>query len=326
MDGYLAIDVAKDKLDAQLSLGLGDPGKDLLEQPNNPKGFKRLLGECTRAGITRLHVCMEATGAYWFALAHFFFEAGAFVYVVNPARIKAQRKTELRRSKTDRIDKGVILRFLKAQLTELHRWCPPSPAVRKLQSLVRFRESLVGERTAKKNVLKSLAATPSVIRMANEQISRLDDEIAELDKLIQDIIHSDEQLRSLYASATSVPNIAAVTASILLAELRGFAEIRDRRQATAFAGLDVVQEESGTIKKPPRISKTGSKLLRTAFYRVAPCAARRPGQFQDLFLRLRARGLRKKQAYAAVARKLLEITVTVATSGGTFDRSMYQPA
>lgn len=326
MKGYLAVDIAKNKLDSRISKGLQDPGSDLSEQPNNFKGFKRLLRECTKAGITELHVCIEATGAYWIHFANFFFQAGAKVYVVNPARIKAQRKTELRRSKTDKVDAGVILRFLKAQITELHPWCPPSPAVRALQSLVRFRESLVSERSGKKNYLKSLAATPTAARMAKEQVSALDKDIAQVENEIQQVISSDPHLNALYGSATSIPNVAFVTAAVLLAELRGFAEIRDPRQATAFAGLDVVQEESGTIKKPPRISKTGNKLLRSAFYRIAPGVVRRPGQFRDLFHRLRARGLRKKQAYAAVARKLLEIAVAICVSGGTFDHGRYQPS
>lgn len=306
-------------------MGLVDPGKEFPDVPNSIKGFKRLLRQCKADGITNLYVCLEATGAYWWKLAHFFFENGATVFVVNAARIKGQRKTEQKRSKTDRIDSGLILRFLKAQLTELFPWAPPSPAVRKLQSLVRFRESLVSERSAKKNLLKSQAAVSVVVQKAKMQIAALDTDIALLEQEIAETIKSDAILRDQFANAVSTPFIGDVTAAVILSELRGFAEVRDPRQATAFAGLDVVQESSGTLKKPPRISREGSTLLRTALYRVAPAAARRPGQFRDQYLRLRARGLKTKQAYVAVARKLLEITVAVVTSGRTFDPNRYQP-
>lgn len=326
MDGFLALDIAKDKLDPQLCVGLTDPGKDLPELPNSFKGFRKLLNECKKLRITKLYVCMEATGAYWYGVAQFFFEQGAVVFVVNPARIKGQRKTEQKRTKTDRVDKGLILRFMKAQLTQLKPWSPPSPAIRKLQSLVRFRESLVTERTARKNLVKSQAAVSKVARMAKAQIARLDADIAALEKEIHEVIQGDEILQRQYQDATSVPYIAEVTAPIIIGELRGFSEVRDPRQATAFAGLDVVQEQSGTIKKPPRISKEGSRLLRSALYRVAPAAIRKPGQFRDLFLRLRERGLRKKQAYVAVARKLLEITVAVVVSERSFDPKRYNPA
>jgi len=326
MDGFLALDVAKDKLDAIVSLGITDPGKDLSELPNQFKGFKKLLRHCQQLGVNKLYVCMEATGAYWHKVAKFFVEAGATVFVVNPKRIKGQRKTEQKRSKTDRVDKGLILRFMKAQLNDLQPWSPPSEAVRQLQSLVRFRESLVSERTAKKNQIKSQAAVPAVVRMAKQQIDDLNRDISELDKRIAEVIAQDPKLHEQYTNATSVPNIAQVTASIILGELRGFSEVRDPRQATAFAGLDVVHEESATLKKPPRISREGSRLLRSAVYRVAPGACRRSGQFRDLFLRLRSRGLKTKQAYVAVARKLLEITVAVVVSGQPFDPHRYQPA
>lgn len=324
MDGFLAIDVAKDKLDARLSLGLADPGSEFLDIQNTTKGFRKLLSEAKRRGITKLYVCMEATGAYWYKLAKYFFDAGATVYVVNPARIKGQRKTEHRRSKTDRIDTGVILRFLKAQLTELFPWVPPTPAVRKLQGLVRFRESLVSERTAKKNLIKSCACVPMVMQKATKQIACLDRDIAEIEKAIVEVIKSDTMLLDYYRSIISVPFVAEVTAPIILSELRAFAEVKDPRQATAFAGLDVVEESSGTLRKPPRISKQGNALLRMALFRVAPAAVQKPGQFREFYLRLIARGLKRKQALVAVARKLLEITVAVAVSGQTFDRLRYK--
>ena len=57
---------------------------------------------------------MEATGIYGEALAEHLFDARLTISVVNPARIKGFAKSELLRSKTDKIDAGLIARFCYA--------------------------------------------------------------------------------------------------------------------------------------------------------------------------------------------------------------------
>lgn len=58
-----------------------------------------------------LHVCMEATGIYWEAVAVYLNEAGHTVGVVNPAQIKAFGTSQLVRTKTDRADARLIAAF-----------------------------------------------------------------------------------------------------------------------------------------------------------------------------------------------------------------------
>ena len=155
MDGLLSIDISKDVLDTRLCVG-STKETDLRQVSRSVKGLKELYRQIKDEGIKKLYVCMEATGDYWRMVADFFYgKKKSVVFVVNPARIKAQRKTEQKRSKTDRIDAGVILRFLKANLQELKAWSPPSKEVRKLQDLVRFRDLLVRQRASLKNLLKS---------------------------------------------------------------------------------------------------------------------------------------------------------------------------
>jgi transposase len=58
---------------------------------------------------------MEATGAYWEALALYLHGLDQHVSVVNPARIKAFAQSELLRTKTDAVDAALIARFCKSQ-------------------------------------------------------------------------------------------------------------------------------------------------------------------------------------------------------------------
>jgi len=56
---------------------------------------------------------MEATGAYWEALAFHLHGLEHRVSVINPARIKAFAQSELLRTKTDAVDAALIARFCK---------------------------------------------------------------------------------------------------------------------------------------------------------------------------------------------------------------------
>jgi transposase len=321
MDALVGLDISKDWFDGSLCTSFSSDEIPLDRLPNSTKGFRALLRQLKAKGITKLYVCMEATGSYWKNLAKFLVESGATVYVINPARIRGQRKTEQRRSKTDKIDAALIVRFLKAQMTQLKPWKPPSQSVEDLQSLVRFRESLVADRTRMKNLLKSNSACPKVTVLARKRIEDADSYIAEVEKQIQMLTQSEDGLRKQQDLAESVPSVGPVTSTVLIAECRAFSEISSPRQCTAFSGLDVVEESSGTsIKKPARISKQGSRLLRVTFYRAAVSAVRsQRGPFRAFYQRLLERGLKRKQALTAVARKLLEITVAVILSGCPFD-------
>ena len=90
--------------------------------------------------MTKLHACLEATGTYSDELALFLHDGGYLVSLVNPACIKAFAQSELARTKTDKVDAGLIARFCAAQ--DPPPGSPPAPEVRQLQALMRRLESL----------------------------------------------------------------------------------------------------------------------------------------------------------------------------------------
>ncbi len=317
MIGFIGIDLSKDWMDAQLAAGT-ERGVALDRLARDKKACKEMLKRAKELGITELHVAMEATGSYWQEIADHFFEAGVSVYVVNPARIKAQRRVTGKRTKTDRIDAGVILSFVRTHFHDLFRWSPPSEAVRRLQDLVRYREQVVKHRTAAKSLKKS-KPLPELQSRIKKKIKDLNKEVAELEELIAFTIDSDEVLKRQFARADSVPGIGIVNGAILLSECRAFAEIRDPRQATAFAGLDVRQDSSGKYTGKSHISKQGSPLLRRAMVNAAASASQRANVFREFYLR-RCKTLLKPQALTATARKLLEVTVAVVLSDVDFDK------
>ena len=120
MASFLGIDLSKETFHACL---VSDHAEAKKAFPNSPKGFEQLMAWLKNRHAVDVHICMEATGAYWEALASYLHGLEQRVSVVNPARIKAFAQSELLRTKTDAVDAALIARFCRSQVPEL--WVPP---------------------------------------------------------------------------------------------------------------------------------------------------------------------------------------------------------
>src|SRR5436190_17624088 len=133
----LGIDVAKKKLDACLMTN----GKVLSKKfTNDTKGIKLLEGWLRSMKIERAHVCLEATGTYSEMVAEFLHEHGHRVSVVNPSRIEAFARSNLKRNKTDTADARTIAQFCLEKDPDV--WHPLPPEIKQLQALSRRMEVL----------------------------------------------------------------------------------------------------------------------------------------------------------------------------------------
>ena len=107
------------------------------------------------------------------------------------------------------------------------------------------------------------------------------------------------------AHLTSVPGIGLTTAMVVVAETSGFELLENERQLASYAGLDVVQRQSGLSAGATRISGRGNVRLRTALYLPAVSSLRFNPQQMAFYDRLRARQPSGKPGVIAVMRKLL---------------------
>lgn len=147
---FVGIDVSKLTLD--LFIQINDKPRHH-KFSNCESGFNDLLLWLRRLKVESFHACMEATGSYWQALATFLYDAGMTVSVVNPACIKRFAQSELKRTKTDKVDAGVIYRFAVAMVPTA--WTPPPAEVQKLQTLSRRLFSLNKMRRQELNRLEA---------------------------------------------------------------------------------------------------------------------------------------------------------------------------
>lgn len=92
---------------------------------NTPQGCESRKTWLTQQGVTKVHAFLEATSIYGEALAEFLFQSGHTVSIVNPSRIKGFAKSELIRTKTDKVDAALIARFCKAITPQAQDTSPP---------------------------------------------------------------------------------------------------------------------------------------------------------------------------------------------------------
>lgn len=311
---FLGIDVGKTNL--HLALVLGD---DVLSKcvPNSAAGLAQLQRWLNNRKVMRVHACLEATGGWSEGIAAVLFEAGHLVSIVNPARIKAFAQSEMLRTKTDRVDAALIARFCR-----MHRpdpWTPPAPEVQELQSLVRRHEALLRLRADEQNRLEAPAVTTRVKKSIKATISHIDREIAKLEASVGELFEQHESLRRQHELLVSIPGIGSTTAARILAEMPNIALFRNAKAVAAFAGLSPRHYESGSIRWPSRLSKSGNAKLRNALYFPAVTAIRFNPTLKAMADRLRKRGKANMTIIGAIMRKLLVLAYGVLKSGRAFD-------
>jgi len=317
MQCIAGIDVSKNTFDELVLVG----GKEKHRQfPNKKEGWVQFWTILQSLGADEIYVCMEATGLLWEDLAEFFYHKGVTVFVVNARRIKGFAMSEDKRTKTDKVDAGVIARFCRAHLSELNPWAPPASHTRHLQSLTRQQASLVEDRARQRVRLQSALLCVEVSESIKLYIEFLDKSIEKIDRSIEALIRTNSVLKEKEALARSIKGVGPITARVVLAECRLFNELSHRRQVSAFAGLDVTEFQSGTsIRSRPRLSKRGNARIRQVLYMAAMTAKRYNPVFKTFYERLVANGKTKMQALGACMRKLLELIFTVVTTGREFD-------
>jgi transposase len=274
---------------------------------NTPQGIGELIQTLTRGG-KRVRVVMEATGLYGLDVAIALSAAeGIEVMVANPRAVRNFAKAMMQRSKSDRLDAGVLREFGGVRFK---RWTPPSGNALKLWALARRLEALTHLNVAEKNRRHAAgvsAAIPASVRRSIARSLRFQErEIAELRREAMKCIQADVELHRQQQLLRSMPGIGDVSAIQLLAELVLLPPDRDVRQWVAYAGLDPREYSSGTsVRKHTRISKIGNGHLRRALFLPAMVACRFEPHLRGFYQHLLERGKAKRQALSAVARKML---------------------
>jgi transposase len=252
------------------------------------------------------HIGLEATGSHHGLLADRAVLAGMVVYVLNPRDTKHYALGVGRRSKTDRVDAGLIRRLIVAEQAHLRPYQPATAAQHQLALLQRRRASTVKCRQALDKSLHQVALLATPLQQA---LSALDDLLASIDRHLHDILDTQEDLRLGAHRLETVPGIGRQT-STQLAVLFSRVPLTASDAAVAFVGLDPRACDSGQKQGRRRLSKRGPSELRRLLYNCAQAAARTP-TWKPYYTQLKTGKFSTTQALVILARKLLRIAFSL---------------
>lgn len=309
----IGIDCAKDELVCSFGIRKENFDDEILSNTkfkNNAVGFKKLVdwGNKLSSPETEIVYLIEATGVYHEKIALYLFESKCKICVLLPNKVKAFYKTLTVKTVNDKECGKVITRFGLEKKVDL--WEPPNAVYSQIKQLTRERDQLMVEQTQKKNQLhaEKSGAWPNKgsIKRSQQILNMMAKQIKEIEKEIAIIISSNEWLNNKVKKLCSIKGVGLVTAATVLGETNGFNMIRNKNQLVSYAGLDVVEKESGTsVKGKPRMSGKGNKYLRKCLYFPAFTSIKYYKHSKDLYKRIVSKSGIKMKAAVAVQRKML---------------------
>ena len=327
----VGIDCAKDELVCSFSVMKSDMEVISVSNKNftnDKNGFAKLLLWAAKLRNPDLPVyyVVEATGVYHESISLFLYLKEQTICVLLPNKIKKFSGTLKVKTVTDKVSAQVIANFGLEK--KLDPWQPPSEKYNTLRQLTREREQLIAEKTMIKNKIHAEThgawVNKDSMRRMKKRLLLLEKQCAEIEDEIKHIVKSDEILQQKINNICSIPGVSIITAATVVAETQGFNLIKNKKQLVSYAGLDVVEKQSGiSVHGKPKISKKGNKYLRKSLHMPAFSAIRYQPNAKNLYTRLISKHGIKMKACVAVQRKLLELIYTIWNTGQVYD-SNYQ--
>lgn len=290
----IGVDVSKSTLDVF-------DGNALWQVTNDKPGIRRLIARLKKAGpLAACRLTCESTGRYGHLLVSSALEAGLPVSVANPRAVRDYIRSTGRLAKTDRIDASMIAAYARchdprtigASWRERARFVELHSRMRSLIALAASQKAALHQ-TRDRTILAEIRAT---IRVFERKVTAYEKEL-------QTLVDASPDMKWRMDRMTAIKGIGTRTGLALLATLPELGTL-NRQQAAALAGLAPMNRDSGMLRGKRSI-QAGRSPARTALFLAALPASRYHPTLRDFYQRLRTAGKSCRQAFCAVARKLL---------------------
>lgn len=236
--------------------------------------------------------------------------------------------------KTDKDDALKLARLaMLNQLTPVH---VPSRQVREHRTLVKYRKTLDQRINRVKNSIRSLFANRGIeiargarawhtgrevidsyrrplaecsldelwqgqLDIELTQLDVLTEQLADVERRLEAIAKDDDRIRRVQ----TIPGVGRKTAEVLVTALDDPQRFQNARQVSAYIGLVPRQYQSGETDRHGRITKRGSRLVRTMLLECAWVSLRYNAWARATYDRIHGgQKTRKKKAAIALARKI----------------------
>lgn len=322
----MGIDISKDKLDTCIMSVDSDFNQKIVSTrsfDNSPSGISALIEYWNKKSshVANRVMIMEPTGIYHENLAYKAHSCGLIVCIELANRIAHFIKSLNIKTKTDKSDSIAIARY--GAQNNVKSWSPCSKNELKLKHLTRFRDSVLKSLISAKNREHAYAIAHEtdeyILDSVRREIQFYEQQKADIDKKIQDLIKSDKVLSHKVNILMSIPGIGIVTTATVIAETGGFQTFDSIRSLVSYAGLDVAHKESGGSSKKPQISKRGNAKLRKVLFMPSMSVSTKADTISPVYERICENKKIKMKGLIAVMRKTLVLMYTLWKSEEMYD-------
>ena len=310
----VGLDIASKKIDICLStIDVNQrvsvvSSKSFLNTLNGFKDMEQWIIKNHKQKDVPLVLCMEATGVYHENCALYFSERNYKTSIILPNKAKHYLISLGLKSKNDSIDARGLSKMGAEQCLDL--WQPMGKFFYELRQYTRQYQNLQEQKTVFNNQLHALEhsmfKSKKMIKQQQDSIKLFNKQLKELDKLIKNLIESDEIIKQKVGYICKIKGLGLLTVATILAETNGFELFKNYKQLVSYAGFDVVERESGLSTGKTKISKKGNGHIRRALFMPAFVAVKHKEKpAVDLYNRTIEKHGIKMKSYVAVQKKLL---------------------
>lgn len=330
---FIGIDFSKEKFDATVITAEGvDEQCDRQHGvfSNDVSGFRRFERWCRASSggtdLERWLFCGEDTGGYSRPLASWLYGRGYSVWLENALRIKGCNA--LRRLKDDRTDSAMIAEYAMRHADRADLWAPLGESLSQLREMFLYRHRLVRHRCSlevrsseKRLTLEKSPAKKFMRHSSDRIIAQIGREIAACERMIRELVASDDELRRSYTVITSMPGIGMVNAVCLIVYTENFRRFGfNARKIATYYGVAPFGRYSGTsVNTGPHVSPFANRTIKALLSQAAMAAIRFNPVISLYYQGLIGRGKDKNLARNNVKCKLIRIITAMVRQGTCFN-------
>lgn len=315
---YVGIDISKDWLDCWLR-----PAGAHLRCGNDRQGFDRLLRWLNDQGASReaTVICMENTGIYGKRLLLAVNKHGWLCAVEKTTVLQKVGPDHHR--KDDKFDARGLAEYADRYTDKLSLSEPAEPALARMRQLYSERRRLVRQRTAAKTKQTQSEQEPHCPQLLHEgwkqQITLFDQQIANLEAHIQQLVEDHEGLCYYYRLLTGIPGVGKVTGWLWLIMFYGQHKLNPKKIASRFGVAPHSHRSGSSVRGKPRSSGHGASEVRSSLTMSAQSASTHYKKFKQYKKRKLDEGKPWPVVRNNLVNKLIAIICAIWNSGQPYD-------
>jgi len=323
MRDYIGIDISK----ASLQIHLGTFNEDI-EVENSLKGLKQLHAKVKKRYGKSVEVVwiFEPTGSYSTLVKRFCAQHAIACYIIKPSQSAAFAKTIKNRNKSDVVDARMLYQIHKIAPSEEIAIPHYDATLETLQNYLRYYKTVMKERVVKTNQLEAALHREDelfIIRKLRSKIKALKAEEKEIITTMLELIKENKAYEERFSAMTSLKGIGNISGLVLFDLFMRYGDASSK-EIVALCGLDPIEVSSGSsLKRKSRISKQGSRLVRSTLFMPTLIAINHNPHMQMFYNRLKEKGKHSTVAQIAVMRKMIVIAFSLFKNKEIYDTNRF---